>query len=88
MSCLKVLFIFECFFYFFVVKLNETPLHFACKFGAYEVARILMSYEICSKRPLNKKGERPEDVICGKIANHAKELYDSIRSLFDGKSLI
>lgn len=62
-------------------KLNETPLHFATKFGSYEVARLLMSNDICQKMALNKFGKTPKDVICTKVSNNQK--YELINALFE-----
>ena len=44
-------------------KLNETPLHFATKFGSLEVARLLMSFDVCCKSPKNKFGKTPNEII-------------------------
>lgn len=61
--------------------LNETALHFACKFGALEVTRLILSYDICSRNALNKFGKTPEDLICSKTN---KQNYEAIKSLFEG----
>lgn len=42
--------------------LNETPLHFAVKFGAAEVVEVLVSYPQCDKEVLNKYGNKPKEV--------------------------
>jgi len=42
--------------------LNETPLHFAVKFGAVSVVDILVSYPQCDKHARNKFGQTPRDV--------------------------
>lgn len=42
--------------------LNETPLHFAVKFGAPSVVDILVSYPQCDKHAKNKFGQAPRDV--------------------------
>lgn len=43
--------------------LNETPLHFASKWGRYEIVELLTSYKECKMRP-NKYGEYPLDIVC------------------------
>lgn len=51
-------------------SLNETPLHFAAKFGAVEVVELLVMYKECDKRLVNKYGLTPNMVglkICAKI---------------------
>lgn len=47
--------------------LNETPLHFATKFGLKDVVKTLISYPQCNKCPLNKYQQTPADV--NKILN-------------------
>lgn len=42
--------------------LNETPLHFAVKFGFKDVVRVLVSYSQCQKDLRNKYEQLPIDV--------------------------
>lgn len=42
--------------------LNETPLHFAVKFGYKDVVRVLVSYSQCIKILPNKYDQLPIDV--------------------------
>jgi ankyrin repeat protein len=42
--------------------LNETPLHFAAKFGYKDVVRVLISYAQCIKTLQNKYEQMPIDV--------------------------
>jgi len=42
--------------------LNETPLHFAVKFGFKDVVRVLVSYSQCIKILPNKYNQLPIDV--------------------------
>jgi ankyrin repeat protein len=62
--------------------LSETALHFACKFGSYEVVKLLISYDICCKSALNKNGKTPLDVICAHQSS-SKDQLEAIKSLFE-----
>lgn len=42
--------------------MNETPLHFASKFGAAQVVSTLVSYAECDREYMNKFGLKPVDV--------------------------
>lgn len=42
--------------------LNETPLHFAVKYGYIDVVRVLVSYSKCIKTLPNKYKQLPVDV--------------------------
>lgn len=42
--------------------LNETPLHFAAKYGLKDVVKVLVSYTECMKNLKNKWDSRPIDV--------------------------
>lgn len=42
--------------------LNETPLHFATKFGLKDCVRTLLSYPQCLRYPLNKYHQTPSEV--------------------------
>lgn len=42
--------------------LNETPLHFAAKYGHKDIVRILVSYSQCIKTLRNKYDQQPIDV--------------------------
>ena len=61
-------------------KLSETPLHFASKFGSYEVARLFASCASCNKNAKNVYNQTPKDMICTK---GNKEFYDQMNSLFE-----
>ena len=66
-------------------KLNETPLHFACKFGSFEVAKLLVGFDACNKTAVNKSGKIPQDLICSKATSqHAKDNAIEISRLFEG----
>lgn len=67
--------------------LGETPLHFACKFGSLEVARLLYACEHCDKMALNKAGKTPKEIICTKATTEAaKKNAQDIQNLFEGWS--
>lgn len=42
--------------------LNETPLHFAAKFGSLEVVQVLIQYPQLQLSVKNKFGQTPKDV--------------------------
>jgi hypothetical protein len=64
--------------------MNETPLHFATKFGSYEVTKLLVSFDICNRKAANKLGLTPYEIICTKaVTESAKKNSDAIKSLFD-----
>lgn len=42
--------------------LNETPLHFASKFGAVDILELFLSFPECDRERRNTKGETPFDV--------------------------
>lgn len=43
--------------------LNETPLHFAAKYGAYDVVLVFVQYPQLQLHVKNKYGQTPKDVI-------------------------
>ncbi|XP_010897237.2 ankyrin repeat and LEM domain-containing protein 2 [Esox lucius] len=43
---------------------NETPLHFACKFGHPDVVNVLCSHPATDKHRQNKYNQKPSSVIC------------------------
>lgn len=63
--------------------LSETPLHFAAKFGSVNVARLMLSNEMCNKMPTNKHGQTPRDIICSKLASAPRVLVEQMNSLFE-----
>lgn len=56
---------------------NETPLHFACKFGCPEVVDVLCSHPIIDKHCRNKYDQTPSAVICER-KNKSKEVKQKI----------
>uniref|UniRef100_K9J3B2 Ankyrin repeat and LEM domain-containing protein 2 n=1 Tax=Desmodus rotundus TaxID=9430 RepID=K9J3B2_DESRO len=62
----------------------DTPLHFACKFGNVDVVNVLSSHPLIAKRPRNKCGKTPEDVICERSKNKSVELKERIREYLKG----
>ncbi|XP_067288803.1 ankyrin repeat and LEM domain-containing protein 2 isoform X2 [Pseudorasbora parva] len=56
---------------------NETPLHFACKFGCAEVVDVLCSHPCIDRHSRNKYGQTPSSVICER-KNKSKEVKQKI----------
>ncbi|XP_044514649.1 ankyrin repeat and LEM domain-containing protein 2 [Gracilinanus agilis] len=63
---------------------NDTPLHFACKFGNADVVNVLSSHPDVIKNPRNKYLQTPEDVICERSKNKSVELKERIREYLKG----
>ncbi|XP_074156368.1 ankyrin repeat and LEM domain-containing protein 2 [Sminthopsis crassicaudata] len=63
---------------------NDTPLHFACKFGNADVVNVLSSHPGVIKNPRNKYLQTPEDVICERSKNKSVELKERIREYLKG----
>ncbi|XP_068946733.1 ankyrin repeat and LEM domain-containing protein 2 isoform X2 [Petaurus breviceps papuanus] len=63
---------------------NDTPLHFACKFGNADVVNVLSSHPGIIKNPRNKYLQTPEDVICERSKNKSAELKERIREYLKG----
>lgn len=63
--------------------LNETPLHFAAKFGLKEVVRVLVSYPQCLKTVRNKYNQIPADIICSRKCQEDEVLKKEILLLLD-----
>ncbi|XP_029174873.1 ankyrin repeat and LEM domain-containing protein 2-like [Nylanderia fulva] len=63
--------------------LNETPLHFAVKYGYKDVVRVLVSYSQCIKTLPNKYNQLPVDIICSRKHQEDEELKCKIRLLLE-----
>ncbi|XP_014475700.1 PREDICTED: ankyrin repeat and LEM domain-containing protein 2 isoform X2 [Dinoponera quadriceps] len=63
--------------------LNETPLHFAVKFGHKDIVRILVSYSQCVKTLRNKYEQQPIDIICSRKCQEDEDLKREIRLLLE-----
>ncbi|XP_076302481.1 ankyrin repeat and LEM domain-containing protein 2 [Lasioglossum baleicum] len=63
--------------------LNETPLHFAVKFGLKNVVKVLVSYPCCIKTLPNKYKQLPIDIICSRMCQEDEELKKEIRLLLE-----
>lgn len=63
--------------------LNETPLHFATKFGAAKVVQILVAYPQCDKNAKNKFSQIPKDIICDRLTSADASLREEIASYLE-----
>ncbi|KAL4706699.1 hypothetical protein ACJJTC_014454 [Scirpophaga incertulas] len=61
--------------------MNETPLHFAVKFGAADVVDVLTSFPQCNREAVNKFGEQPKDIICKRCNSDTKMSAGRIEAL-------
>ncbi|XP_013171692.1 PREDICTED: ankyrin repeat and LEM domain-containing protein 2 isoform X2 [Papilio xuthus] len=61
--------------------MNETPLHFAAKFGAEAVVDVLTSFPQCNMNAVNKYGEQPKDIVCARASSLPAEVGDKIRGM-------
>ncbi|XP_076876708.1 ankyrin repeat and LEM domain-containing protein 2 [Brachyhypopomus gauderio] len=66
---------------------NETPLHFACKFGCPDVVNVLCSHPAIDKNVRNKYGQKPSSVICER-KNKNKEVKEKIREHLEDRFFI
>uniref|UniRef100_A0A1B6BZT8 Uncharacterized protein n=1 Tax=Clastoptera arizonana TaxID=38151 RepID=A0A1B6BZT8_9HEMI len=57
---------------------NETPLHFATKFGAARVVQVLVAYPQCNKTARNKFMQTPSDIICSRLNGAEAALKEEI----------
>ncbi|XP_012279633.1 ankyrin repeat and LEM domain-containing protein 2 isoform X3 [Orussus abietinus] len=62
---------------------NETPLHFAAKFGYRDVVKVLISYAQCMKNVRNKDKKTPMDIICSRCQQADESLTKDIKRLLD-----
>ncbi|RWS31099.1 ankyrin repeat and LEM domain-containing protein 2-like protein [Leptotrombidium deliense] len=61
---------------------NDTPLHFASKFGSTECVKILLSQN-CDVNVVNKMGKKPREVICERKGDN--ESRYCIQNLFQAR---
>ncbi|KAL3982656.1 Ankyrin repeats (3 copies) family protein [Acanthocheilonema viteae] len=62
---------------------HDTPLHFASKFGHYDLVELFLSYNLCQKSPINKMGLTPAEICCTRYGGRDKEnLLGSMLPLF------
>ncbi|KAM6986488.1 ankyrin repeat and LEM domain-containing protein 2-like [Aplochiton taeniatus] len=63
---------------------NETPLHFACKFGCPDVVNVLCSHPTTDKHCKNKYSQEPSSVICERD-NKKPEIKKKIREYLEDR---
>lgn len=70
---------------------NNTPLHYACKFGNVEIVETLLNFKICNRESVNNHNERPIDVVglAAKGNKHEiKEIKNKIMCAFHKEAAI
>ena len=68
----------------FLLHLNETPLHFACKFGHIEMVQWLCAQPQTDKRRQNKYQQTPQDVTCQRVRSGADRARAAIEACLQG----
>ncbi|XP_057177124.1 ankyrin repeat and LEM domain-containing protein 2 [Triplophysa rosa] len=63
---------------------NETPLHFACKFGCADVVNVLCSHPYTDKNCGNKYGQKPASIICER-RNRSKDVKQKIMEYLEDR---
>ncbi|XP_014294980.1 ankyrin repeat and LEM domain-containing protein 2 [Microplitis demolitor] len=63
--------------------INETPLHFAAKYGLKDVVALLVSYPQCSKTVKNKYDKMPIDIVCDRKGAENPQLIQEICTLLE-----
>ncbi|XP_067106196.1 ankyrin repeat and LEM domain-containing protein 2 [Osmerus mordax] len=66
---------------------NETPLHYACKFGCPDVVNVLCSHPATDKHRINKYNQKPPSVICER-KNKSPEIRKQIRVYLEDRCYI
>ncbi|XP_046717765.1 ankyrin repeat and LEM domain-containing protein 2 isoform X1 [Silurus meridionalis] len=66
---------------------NETPLHFACKFGCPDVVNVLCSHPDIDKNCRNKYGQMPLSMICER-KNKNKQTKEKIEEYLEDRFFV
>lgn len=66
---------------------NETPLHFACKFGCPDVVNVLCSHPTTDKHCKNKDRQMPSSVICER-KNKTPEIRKKIKEYLEDRCYV
>ncbi|XP_046901390.1 ankyrin repeat and LEM domain-containing protein 2-like isoform X2 [Hypomesus transpacificus] len=66
---------------------NETPLHYACKFGCPDVVNVLCSHPATDKHRKNKYNQKPPSVICER-KNKSPEIRKQIRDYLEDRCYV
>ncbi|XP_054262065.1 ankyrin repeat and LEM domain-containing protein 2 homolog [Macrosteles quadrilineatus] len=63
--------------------MNETPLHFASKFGAASVVQVLVAYGQCDRTAVNKLNHTAKDVVCSRMPDADPSLKEEILAMLE-----
>lgn len=66
---------------------NETPLHFACKFGCPDVVNVLCSHPATDKHRQNKYNQKPSTVICER-KNKSSDIKKKIKEYLEERCYV
>uniref|UniRef100_A0A8C7HM29 Ankyrin repeat and LEM domain containing 2 n=1 Tax=Oncorhynchus kisutch TaxID=8019 RepID=A0A8C7HM29_ONCKI len=66
---------------------NETPLHFACKFGCPDVVNVLCSHPATDKHRQNKYNQKPSTVICER-KNKTSDIKKKIKEYLEERCYV
>lgn len=65
--------------------INDTPLHFACKFGSLSVVSLLVRHPKINLQVTNVHNETPRDVVCSRMNNPSSEVKNKFYRILESQ---